>query len=319
MVSVEYGYDYPSNRTFAYDARFQSGRPMNHAYTNDPLNRLTAAKRNTRANLTGGTTTNGPENTIGWDGCVFNAATGDYLVRHRTYRPPLGRWGERDPLMYLSGLNTYEDPEWDPLGHREWSGLRPVAPGEVDPHEGGVRECSPSTSRVFRRANPVRIQGDWGYEWSEIGNAEGFRRACGFYPDLHLHRNRKPNLFDGVPGQWYDENRAGLLEAPDPRQNGRRLPHWRRIHELDMFDAWAALFTCSETLGDTQVECARATDSDRLACLRAVTAPGTAGTYGILGANCRDRVDAAPAACCLRREGRIHETRGVQRLAGGSS
>ena len=33
---------------------------MNHAYTNDPLNRLTAAMRNTRANLTGGTPTNGP-------------------------------------------------------------------------------------------------------------------------------------------------------------------------------------------------------------------------------------------------------------------
>ncbi|MFO0894520.1 MAG: RHS repeat-associated core domain-containing protein [Phycisphaerales bacterium] len=60
MVSIEYGYDYSSNRTFAYDARFQNGWPMTHAYTNDPLNRLTAAMRNTRANLTGGTPTNGP-------------------------------------------------------------------------------------------------------------------------------------------------------------------------------------------------------------------------------------------------------------------
>ena len=60
VVSIEYGYDYSSNRTFAYDTRFQSGWPMNHAYANDPLNRLTAAMRNTRANLTGGTPTNGP-------------------------------------------------------------------------------------------------------------------------------------------------------------------------------------------------------------------------------------------------------------------
>ena len=60
MVSIGYGYDHSSNRTFAYDARFQNGWPMNHAYTNDPLNRLTAAMRNTRANLTGGTPTNGP-------------------------------------------------------------------------------------------------------------------------------------------------------------------------------------------------------------------------------------------------------------------
>ena len=37
MVSIEYGYDYSSNRTFAYDARFQSGWPMNHAYTNAQL------------------------------------------------------------------------------------------------------------------------------------------------------------------------------------------------------------------------------------------------------------------------------------------
>ncbi len=79
---------------------------MNHAYTNDSLNRLTAAMRNTRANLTGGTPTNGTDSTIGWDGCVFNAATGDYLVRHRTYLPPLGRWGERDGQGYRDGLNV---------------------------------------------------------------------------------------------------------------------------------------------------------------------------------------------------------------------
>ena len=44
-------YDCSSNRTFAYDARFQNGWPMNHTYANDPLNRLTAMMRNTRANL----------------------------------------------------------------------------------------------------------------------------------------------------------------------------------------------------------------------------------------------------------------------------
>ncbi|MBX3356720.1 MAG: hypothetical protein KF724_13580 [Phycisphaeraceae bacterium] len=42
--------------------------------------------------------TGGPDNSIGWDGYVFNPATGDYLVRHRTYRPTLGRWVERDPV-----------------------------------------------------------------------------------------------------------------------------------------------------------------------------------------------------------------------------
>ncbi len=97
---------------------------MNHAYTNDPLNRLTATMRNTQANLTGGTPTNGPDNTIGWDGYVFNPATADYLVRHRTYLPPLGRWAERDPLGYFDSCNLLaamaDAPErfLDPLGTR---------------------------------------------------------------------------------------------------------------------------------------------------------------------------------------------------------
>ncbi len=128
MVSIEYGYDCSSNRTFAYDARFQNGWPMNHAYTNDPLNRLTAAMRNTRANLTGGTPTNGPDNTIGWDGYIVNPATAGYLVRHRTYLPPLGRWGERDPIGYADALNLFQTVGSRPIKFVDPQGLQASPP-----------------------------------------------------------------------------------------------------------------------------------------------------------------------------------------------
>lgn len=52
--------------------------------------------------------TGGPDNSIGWDGYAFNPATGDYLVRNRTYRPPIGRWLERDPIVYADGANLFE-------------------------------------------------------------------------------------------------------------------------------------------------------------------------------------------------------------------
>lgn len=39
----------------------------------------------------------GPDNVIGWDGYVFNAESGLYTVRFRTYETGLGRWMERDP------------------------------------------------------------------------------------------------------------------------------------------------------------------------------------------------------------------------------
>ncbi|MBX3356719.1 MAG: hypothetical protein KF724_13575 [Phycisphaeraceae bacterium] len=52
--------------------------------------------------------TGGPDNSIGWDGYVFNPATGDYLVRHRTYMPMLGRWAERDPAGYVDSSSLVQ-------------------------------------------------------------------------------------------------------------------------------------------------------------------------------------------------------------------
>ncbi len=58
---------------------------------------------------------NGPDNSIGYDGYVFDLAgatestsTGLYMVRHRVYDPKLGRWLERDPMGYVNGLNLLQ-------------------------------------------------------------------------------------------------------------------------------------------------------------------------------------------------------------------
>jgi|GEM_PF-6016869 len=38
-----------------------------------------------------------PDSAVGYDGCVFNVEGMNYTVRHRSYMPLHGRWGERDP------------------------------------------------------------------------------------------------------------------------------------------------------------------------------------------------------------------------------
>ncbi|MFO0895611.1 MAG: hypothetical protein U0574_11740 [Phycisphaerales bacterium] len=190
MVSIEYGYDYSSNRTFAYDARFQSGWPMNHAYTNDPLNRLTAAMRATRTHLTGGTPTNGPDNTIGWDGYVFNATTADHLVRQRTYLPPLGRWGSevesrRFREEVLQCLRTLcPQPSIDMAGNV-------VVPDEADetPRPGrGISHCGTDCSAVDRSRSP-------GCAMLRLLSKQG---TLGIRPFEKLPEDRKPEMTDDL-------------------------------------------------------------------------------------------------------------------------
>jgi len=74
--------------------------------------------------------TGGPDNAIGWDGYVFNPATGDYLARVRTYDPVLGRWLERDPAGYIDGLSMYWAFRSSPLGFFDPSGLAGEDSGE---------------------------------------------------------------------------------------------------------------------------------------------------------------------------------------------
>ncbi|MBX3356722.1 MAG: hypothetical protein KF724_13590 [Phycisphaeraceae bacterium] len=90
--------------------------------------------------------TGGPDNSIGWDGYVFNPATGDYLVRHRTYIPTLGRWGERDPAGYVDGASLYQYVGSRPSNGLDATGLAEIlgraCPGSRHaPSETQIREC----------------------------------------------------------------------------------------------------------------------------------------------------------------------------------
>lgn len=70
----------------------------------------------------------GPDNVVGWDGYVFNAESGLYTVRFRTYEPGLGRWLERDPAYYVDGVNLYQYTASNPLDFIDPFGLRRCGP-----------------------------------------------------------------------------------------------------------------------------------------------------------------------------------------------
>ncbi len=76
-----------------------------------------------------------PDNTIGWDGYVFDAATPGYTVRNRTYLPELGPWVQRDPVGYVDGGNLHQYGASHSLGRLDAFGLqaRFVPNLEVDP------------------------------------------------------------------------------------------------------------------------------------------------------------------------------------------
>lgn len=73
---------------------------------------------------------NGPDNSIGYDGYVFDLAgatestsTGLYMVRHRVYDPGLGRWMQRDPMVYVDGMSQYMYGMAHPVLHADPTGL----------------------------------------------------------------------------------------------------------------------------------------------------------------------------------------------------
>ena len=49
-----------------------------------------------------------PDNAVGYAGYLYNQETESWHVRHRVYRPDLGRWMTRDPSGYIDGANTVE-------------------------------------------------------------------------------------------------------------------------------------------------------------------------------------------------------------------
>ena len=75
----------------------------------------------------------GPDNSIGYDGYVFNAESLQYIVRFRHYDPVLGRWLERDPVGYIGGINLYGYVRSCPINLIDPAGLQEtvVHPGSV--------------------------------------------------------------------------------------------------------------------------------------------------------------------------------------------
>jgi RHS repeat-associated protein len=73
---------------------------------------------------------NGPDNSIGYGGYVFDLAgatemtsTGLYMVRHRVYDPKLGRWLQRDPLEYVDGTGLHNYTGKSPTNAQDLTGL----------------------------------------------------------------------------------------------------------------------------------------------------------------------------------------------------
>ena len=74
----------------------------------------------------------GPDNSIGYAGYVYNHEREDYTVRFRNYNPELGRWMQRDPIGYLAGQNSlYEYISSAPMTWLDAMGLEKVDCDEV--------------------------------------------------------------------------------------------------------------------------------------------------------------------------------------------
>jgi RHS repeat-associated protein len=62
-----------------------------------------------------GTAYSAVRNPFMWTGQRYDAVTGTYHFYARTYLPHLGRWGQRDPLEYVDGVNLYEYVSSNPI------------------------------------------------------------------------------------------------------------------------------------------------------------------------------------------------------------
>jgi len=91
------------------DAAYNVDADLDRDGAIDSTDQSTANNASDAAALATGELSNATvQNTIGWDGYVFNAETREYLVRYRCYSPTLGRWLERDPIGYIGGMSLYQ-------------------------------------------------------------------------------------------------------------------------------------------------------------------------------------------------------------------
>ncbi|MBC7834516.1 MAG: hypothetical protein H7Y88_05370 [Phycisphaerales bacterium] len=64
-----------------------------------------------------------PDNSVGYDGYLFNREFQVYTVRFRNYEPVLGRWLERDPLEFSDSMNMFQFVRSMPLAEVDPFGL----------------------------------------------------------------------------------------------------------------------------------------------------------------------------------------------------
>lgn len=147
-------------------------------------------------------------NQIGYCGYVFAPETQSYLVRFRWYLPPLGRWGQRDPMGYVDGMSLYESVRSDPIVHRDPFGqhitddelnYRPNGPGLEVPNP--TRNCKRLTSR---------------WAWSTPESVSRAARRIGFYGAKFLvdlnYRRCEVCCPSGATASTIDLDLEGLIE-----------------------------------------------------------------------------------------------------------
>lgn len=206
--------------------------------------------------------------------------------------PPVGRSAPRG--QYADGMNLYEYAKSSPAVYVDPQGttcVRDVFPGVI----------------VQKFKNSI------GHQWLNI---RGTYR--GFYPNSD---NGFPVI---APGGWYDELSINLVWVEDPPGSGKwvQIPRIQLAWANDWYDEWDTRRRCTGKLqaGGDKVKgksCCDATDSDIISCLMKITAPGTGGTYCLIGGNCINHSEAALTRCCLRKNKQIHSGKPVP--TGGSS
>jgi RHS repeat-associated protein len=108
------------------------------------------------------------DNRIGYCGYVFAPETQTYLVRHRWYLPPLGRWGQRDPAGYVDGMNLYEYVRSKPATLADPLGLDAI---ECPPNLKGRCHCrAVKVAVVSGGADPDFLKDVKGY-FETVGKA----------------------------------------------------------------------------------------------------------------------------------------------------
>lgn len=91
---------------------------------------------------------NGPDNSIGYAGYVFNAEREDYLVRSRVYDPETAKWHQRDSSHYVDGSSLYQYVRSNPLRFVDFSGKAASDPSK---QAEAARKCKEWADKESQR------------------------------------------------------------------------------------------------------------------------------------------------------------------------